>query len=353
MPEVAPLPTGTATGVGSLPGNGREPLYGRSSHVVGQTTAVAEAVRTVFGELPDFPHLPELPGRGAGADMIGRSAALLVDLPVELYAGRWQLTARPGRDFRLARDFLARDLDALDKEAGDHDGPVKIASAGPWTLSTALHRQLGGPMLRDPGAVRELAASLAEGLAAHVAEVCARLPRAAVTLQLDEPSLPAVLAGDIPTESGFSRYRAVEEDTARQGLASIVEAVDVPVIVHCCAPETPVSTIRSTGASGASLDLSLIDMDAAAGLDPLGEALDAGFVLMAGAVPATGDDDAAPSGREAAELIDRLWSRLGLPAESRRDQVIVSPACGLAGASPEYARAAMAACREAARRVSE
>ena len=39
-----------------------------------------------------------------------------------------------------------------------------------------------------------LRTSLADGLKAHVAGVAARLPHARVLLQLDEPSLPAVLA---------------------------------------------------------------------------------------------------------------------------------------------------------------
>ena len=46
-------------------------------------TDPAEAVAVVLGELPDLPHLPELPARGPGADLTGRTAALLVDLPVE------------------------------------------------------------------------------------------------------------------------------------------------------------------------------------------------------------------------------------------------------------------------------
>lgn len=62
-----PWGLGTATGIGSLPG-----------------TDIVEAVKYVFGELPALPHLPELPARGPGADMIGRSAAFLTDLPVEL-----------------------------------------------------------------------------------------------------------------------------------------------------------------------------------------------------------------------------------------------------------------------------
>ena len=76
MPDF-PWPAGSATGVGSFPG-----------------TEVAEAQRLIFGELPDLPHLAELPERGPGADMIGRSAGFLVDLPVQLYAGRWQIATR-------------------------------------------------------------------------------------------------------------------------------------------------------------------------------------------------------------------------------------------------------------------
>src|SRR5690242_8050660 len=95
-----PWPAGAATGLGSLPG-----------------TDPTDAAALVLGELPDFPHLPELPGRGAGAEMIGRTAALLVELPVEIVASGWRLAAHPGRDLRRARDFLARDLDALEAQA--------------------------------------------------------------------------------------------------------------------------------------------------------------------------------------------------------------------------------------------
>jgi len=91
-----PWGAGTATGVGSLPG-----------------TDVVEACKLVVGELSGLPHLPELPARGAGADMIGRGAGLLVSLPVELYAGQWRMAAHAGKDLRRTRDLLERDLDAL------------------------------------------------------------------------------------------------------------------------------------------------------------------------------------------------------------------------------------------------
>ena len=119
MPEETedrfPWPVASATGVGSLPG-----------------TDPAEAMRLVFGELPDLPHLAELPARGPGADLTGRTAAMLVDLPVELTPSGWRFAARPGRDLSRARGLLSADLDALEEVADGYRGPLKIQACGPW-----------------------------------------------------------------------------------------------------------------------------------------------------------------------------------------------------------------------------
>jgi hypothetical protein len=82
----------------------------------------AEAMRIILGELPGLPHLAELPARGPGAGLTGRTAALLVDLPVETTPGGWRFTSRPGRDLSRARDLLAADLDALAETAGEYAG---------------------------------------------------------------------------------------------------------------------------------------------------------------------------------------------------------------------------------------
>src|SRR5205814_36322 len=171
------------------------------------------------------------------------------------------------------------------------------------------------------------------------------VPGASVILQLDEPSLPSVLAGRVPTESGFSTLRAVEEPTARDALAQVVAAVGVPVVVHCCAPDVPVGLIREAGAAGVALDLSL-----GPALDPLGEALDAGWGLFAGAFPAVG---APPPAARVAATVTELWHKLGLPTDRLREQVVVTPACGSAGATPADARAALTAARETAQRLLE
>ena len=114
---------------------------------------------------------PELPARGPGADMVGRSAGLLVEMPVELYASRWRIASHAGRDLGRTRDLWERDLDALTDAAAGLDGPIKLQVAGPWTLAASVDLPIGGRLLRDPGAVRDLTASLAEGLAVHVADV--------------------------------------------------------------------------------------------------------------------------------------------------------------------------------------
>lgn len=312
-------------------------------------TDITEAQRIVLGELA-LPHLPELPGRGPGADLVGRGAALLVDLPVELYAGRWRIAGRPGRDLRRALDLWERDLDQMTEQAGEFTGTFKIQAAGPLTLAAGIELPVGGWLLRDPGAVRDLTGSLADGLREHVAQVRRRLPRATVLLQLDEPSLPAVLAGRIPTESGLGAYRPVETGTATGLLGTVVSAVEAPVVVHCCAPDVPLELFRAAGAVGVALDLTLLGNR----LDPLGEAIDAGLGLFAGAAPTLPPPAGrAPSSAQVADRVRQLWDKLGFPRARLAEQVVVSPACGLAGATDGYARAVLTACRDAGRRLAE
>lgn len=324
-----PWATGVATGIGSHPGD--DP---------------AETFRIVLADLPDLPHLPELPARGPGADMIGRTAALLVDLAVGLQPSGWRFGDRPGRDTARARGFLAQDLDTLEEQAGDFDGPLKIQVAGPWTLAGAIETRNGQRALADPGAVRDLTTSLAEGVAAHVTDVRRRLPRATILLQLDEPGLPGVLAGTVPTASGFSRLRAVEAPLAEAGLRRVIEAAGVFPIVHCCAPRTPYGLLRAAGAKAISVDASLIRDE-----DAIGEAVEAGTGFLMGVVPGT--DARLPTPERSVAPVRELWHRLGFTPQALAGTVVVTPACGLGGATPAYARAALRHCREAARILQE
>ncbi|MGB3437207.1 MAG: methionine synthase [Actinophytocola sp.] len=326
------FPEGTATAVGSMPG-----------------TDPGEAAAVVVGELPGLPNLPELPNRGLGADLIGRTAALLVDLAVEVVPSAYRVSARPGGDHRTAVDHLRRDLDAFE-EAAEHAKPklVKVQFAGPWTLCSEIELPRGHRVMTDEGALRDFRESLAEGVTRHVAEV-RRRTGADVVVQFDEPSLPAVLAGALPSPSGLSMVPSVAAPEAREVLASLFDAArkatDQPVVVHCCAPRPPVALFREAGADAISLDATLLDGMPSVFADQLGEAWDDGCVFFLGLVPST--DPARPPtlhdvARPALELVDRLGFPRGLLAE----RAVPTPTCGLAGATAKWARRALELTRD-------
>jgi len=129
----------------------------------------------------------------------------------------------------------------------------------------------------------------------------------------------------------------------------------------------PFGCLISAGAQGISFDLSLLrrrDEDA------LGEVAEAGLGLAIGAVqpvpvqpvpvqsvrPGAVDarrDRGEGAARETAATVISLWRRIGLPLGTLTDQVVVTPACGLAGASADRARAVLAQCQAAARLIPE
>jgi hypothetical protein len=331
-----PWPAGSATGIGSMPG-----------------TDPAEAMAVILGELPDLPHLPELPGRGVGADMVGRTAGLLVDLPVETTPTGWKLAARPGRDQRRAVGLLSADLDAAQEAAADWAGPFKLQVCGPWTLAATIELSRSqNPALADPSAVADLIASLAEGVAAHVAEVRGRIPGAAVLLQLDEPALPAVLAGSVPTASGLNRVGAVDATVVRDGLRSVLDATTALRLVHCCARGIPFRLMKEAGAQAVAFDTALLRREDEE--EGLPEIVEAGLGILAGVHDPERDASAPPRPpQESGAGVLELWHRMGIPAGGIDRQVVLTPACGLAGASMAGARAVLARCREAARLLPE
>lgn len=320
----------STTGVGSLPG-----------------TDVREAVRVVMGEWPDLPYLPELPARGPGADIVGRTASLLVGLAFDLQPSGWRLVPRPGRDLRRAVAMFGEDLDALQELGEGWDGPLKLQVCGPWSLAASMELPRGGPVLGDRAAVTDLHASLSEGVAGHVAEVSRRLPRARVLLQVDEPLLPAVLAGSIKTPSGFGRLPAVEEQQALPALGALL-ALTPHSLVHCCATDVPIDLVRRAGAEGVSLDVTLLGSGSD---DALGELWESRARLYLGLV--TGVDGPLPSPAATAEQVSGRARRIGIPAEQAVASVVLTPSCGLAGASPGYVRAVAAHLREAARILTQ
>jgi methionine synthase II (cobalamin-independent) len=245
-------------------------------------------------------------------------------------------------DLRRAQEFLARDLDALHDLAEGYAGPLKVQATGPFTLAAGLERIRGERAIVDAGARRDITQSLVEGLREHVAAVRGRVPGAEVVVQLDEPSLPDVLQGGLPTASGFGKLPALDAPDVEAELTAAVAAVTGPVVVHCCARRFPMELLRAAGAAGVSFDLGLVQ-----DLDAIGTAVDAGTHLLVGVVPGT--DTALPEPKATASRVRAWWNELGFSAEQLADAVTLTPTCGLAGATPAYARAAMAHVREAAK----
>jgi methionine synthase II (cobalamin-independent) len=313
-----------------------------------------EVCAVVMGELPDFPFLPELPERGVGADMIGRTASLLVDLPVETTPRGWKFAARAGREQRRAAGFLSSDLDAAQEAADGYTGPYKISVCGPLTLAARIELSRSmNPALADPGAVADLTTSLAEGLAVHVLAVRERIPGATLVVQVDEPDLPAVLAGRVPTASGLNTVPALDQVAASAALRSVLAATTAFTAVHCCAADFPFLLMKDVGAGAVSFDLAFLG---SGGIDAVAEIADAGLGLLVGALPTTpaGPKSAAPpSPRDTAAAAVTMWRRTSLEPGRLAGQVVITPACGLAGLSPAAARAALATCREAARIAPE
>ena len=311
-------------------------------------THIDQALRVAFEHAPELPFLPELPARGPGADIIGRTAGLLVDLPVDLVPAGWRLVSRPGRDVQRVADMWERDLDALADFAADHDGQFKTQLSGMWTLAARLVLPGGSPLLADSVATQDVFASLLEGVRTHIAELRRRLPKATLVLQLDEPSLPVVLAGGLPTESGLSHLRPVEAVEVRRALGRLIAGVaPVPVVVRCASKRTPCGLIASAGAAGVSVNLDDIDLESPDTIDPLAAAVDGGVALWLGTAPSRGETTDLSDPTVRLTQVQTLWSRLG----QRPSAVVLTPMGGLAEATIGYASAALDHCRTLAHRL--
>ncbi len=335
----------SVTALGSWPGlDIRPPL-----RIVRDTLAF-ESPDGTFG----IPYLPELPDRGPGADLIGRTAGLLADLPVDLQPSGWRLVDRPGRDAERIAALMRRDLDELAETFDGYRGRLKLQVAGPWTLAAELRVARGERVVVDPGACRDLVQSLAEGVRRHGEAVRRLVPGASLVVQLDEPSLPAVLAGRLPTSSGYGTHRAVDAETVRAGLREVVagaravgspEEDGVVVAVHCCVTQPPLALLRESGCDAVSIDTTLLSSH---GWESVAATVESGTALWAGIAPG----DARTTTAAVLAPLRRSWSDVGLPVGGL-DGVTLTPTCGLAGASPDRARSVHDRLVEAARALTE
>lgn len=305
----------------------------------------ASALSVVFDEVPDLPFLPELPARGPHTAMIGRTLGLVTDLGADLQPDGWRIGVGEGRDQRRARSRLAQDLDVAEEMLVGLTGPLKVQIAGPLTLASAVERPRGDKMLADHGARRELSEVLAAGLTTHLVDLNRRFPGVDLHVQIDEPAIRAVMEGAIPTASGWATHRRVDPPEADALLRVVVEVIadaGAAPVLHSCGPDVPVDLARGLGFAALSFDLSLAHAD-----DTWAEAFDSGTDLWIG-VLSTGRALTAADG---AERVRTFMRRLGFSPDDVADRLVVSTACGLAGASPAGARQLLVESSELAARL--
>ncbi|HJT95637.1 MAG TPA: methionine synthase [Mycobacterium sp.] len=324
------------TGIGSWPG-----------------TSPRESAEIVVGELHTLPHLTELPARGVGADIIGRAAALLVDIGIDTVPRGYRIASGRSAVARRAVSLLDEDIDALE-EAWEKAGlrgasrTVKVQAPGPITLAAQLELPGGHRAITDAGALRDLAGSLAEGVAAHRAQIARRL-ETSVVVQFDEPSLPAALEGRLTGVTSLSPVHPVDESVATALLDECVAAVGAEVVLHSCAPDLPWKMLQRSTIHAVSVDVQTLT---AKDLDGIGEFIDSGRTVMLGVVASTGPER-LPSAEELAKWTVSITDRLGFARAVLQERLGITPACGLAQATPEWARKAIELTQQTADAIAD
>ncbi|MET4093449.1 hypothetical protein [Arthrobacter sp. UYCu712] len=319
----------TATALGPWPGE--DPL---------------EATRIVRGELgsPHLPFLAELPDRGVGSDALGRTASLLVELAVDVQPYGWRIVDRPGKDLMRARSALATDINVLADVVGAEDTPgtdLKIQLRGPLSLAAGLHLHNGERALIDYGARRDVAASLAAGVGSYLKRVASAAPGARLVVQIDEPEIASVLAGTIPTSSGYRTLRSVPGGEATEAWRLVIDALRdagaVEIVVSVSEIEAPFDRILASGADGIAVPLRALTSRQ---WEQLAGAVEGGKRLWAGALDVATPAAALPRVADVVETVWRPWRQLGLPA-STLGALRVTPSEGLAQHSPSSATAVL------------
>lgn len=287
------------------------------------------------------PALVQLPVRGPGAGPVARTATLLEEMSIELGPHGWKLADRQGMDERRARAYLRDDVEALSIAATGYTGRLVLGLRGPWSLAADLYLARGDRVLSDRGARVDLAASLAVGVAGHIAEVRRQLPGADVVVHVDEPLLAQVGAGVLPTFSGFSRIRSVSGPDVVEGLRVVVDAIHgagAQAILHGGSARSTIAPIVLAGADGLGVDLAPGRWDEAL-WEQIATAQERNVTLWAALPAARVSQCAGPDVVGLADAIAVPWRRMGLSTEGLDTVTLLESGSEIAAGTPDAARA--------------
>lgn len=320
-----------------------------------------KAAEIIIGECLDgHVALPQLPARGLGADLIGRTAVLMADLNVDRGARSWKIAGRAGRLQSRARDFLARDIDACEEMWATSPQLVRLVAAGPWTMAASVETAGGRLVATDHGAVSYFAESLAAGLIFQAADVRRRFD-CAVEVLLVEPMLSAVARGTVRAPSmmlGVNGYlpavgsREIAEEYRRLTTELLNDGIETVIAVEKI-DGINLRAISDSGATG--LWIPHTELSTNANLDFVAAAVDKGLELQLGIVPvhvAQRDEFSGEaigsSPRGVAEQAARLWEELGYSHQDRATKLSIAPVSGFAHSDVDETIVQLRAGRETA-----
>lgn len=297
----------------------------------------------LFAELAFW---PELPARGF--NMIGRAVGVL-PLPVTMTADGWRIDRVSGREQRRGFQAWRDEIEIIGECAQGYPGAIKLALTGPWTLAgtvLATHPTMD-LVLADQGACREMAEALGDGIATLCAQIRAVVPNDLI-IQLDEPLISAIGAGQLPSYSGLRRYRRPESQEIieiwRRALTPFATQVE-NTWLHSCSDGLETELAAKAGFGGISLDLRHLDGQ----IEQLSAWLESGTDLALGAIP-THVSNHLQADEAAAKALGWL-RRLKLDPEMLSQRIIITPACGLGTWAPDQAKACLAALPRIAEQI--
>ncbi len=149
--------------------------------------------------------------------------------------------------------------------------------------------------------------------------------------------------------TSLSPVHPVDESVAAALLDECVGTVGGEVAIHSCAPRLPWTMLQRGTLSAVSFDLSTLTAD---DLDGVGEFVESGRTVMIGVVAAA-TPDRRPSAEEVAESVVAVTDRLGFPRGLLPERIGVTPTCGLAGATLQWARTATELTQKAADAIAD
>ena len=318
------LPTGAATGIGSLPHD--DPV---------------EAAEFVLTALPDLPAIPTRPRAEPAERMLAQVAHAVRGVRID-DDGSLVVPAAGRVDPRAA---IVPDLDhpaftslrAFCEVATGRTGFVKWQLAGPLTFGMALVDRGLPPETAFDVAVRAVRLTL-RAVYRYVAE---HLPGCTQVVFVDEPSFVRALQADFP----------LPLDTAIDVTSGALAAVEVvgPAGLHCCTT-TDVTALLAAGPKVLSVHVGPHVAEAAGSIARF---LNGGGWVAWGAVPTNAPFAGTPD-RYWREL-SALWCELvrhGCDAATLRRQSFVTPACGLADHGVEVAERVLAAVSQLAAKTA-